>query len=124
MSSGGGGGGQTTNVNTNIPTYARPYVENMLEAGQRQLFDTDPETNEIKGFREYKPYSSNPQDYFAGQTGLQTNVYNEAAGMQTPGVFNQAQGLAGAAGQAGLGAQGTSKNLMDAALGYGAAGSQ
>lgn len=37
---GGGGGGQTTSTvqNTNVPEYARPYVETMLGATQEQLF--------------------------------------------------------------------------------------
>jgi hypothetical protein len=103
--SGGGGGGQptqNTTVNTNIPEYARPYVENMLEAGQRQLFQTD--GNTITGFREYKPYSANPQDYFAGPSNLQTSSYNEAAGMQTPGQYGMATGLGGLAGVGQMGA--------------------
>jgi hypothetical protein len=39
---GGGGGGspaptQTTSYSTNVPEYARPYVENMLESTQKQI---------------------------------------------------------------------------------------
>jgi hypothetical protein len=100
---GGGGGGQptqTTNVNTNIPEYARPYVENMLEAGQRQLFQTD--GNTITGFREYTPYSTDPTKYFAGPSSLQTSAYNEAAGMQTPGGYAPAQAMTGMAGLAAM----------------------
>lgn len=122
---GGGGGGQptqTTNVNTNIPEYARPYVENMLEAGQRQLFKTDPETNQITGFREYQPYSTDPTKYFAGPSSLQTQTYREAERMQTPGAFGAAQGLAGIAGQQALGTQGQAGMLGQEALNYGAAG--
>jgi len=42
---GGGGGGGTTQTtstvqNTNIPQYAQPYVESMLGATQKQLFNT------------------------------------------------------------------------------------
>ena len=33
---------QTTVQNTNIPEYARPYVETMLGATQKQLFTTQP----------------------------------------------------------------------------------
>ena len=48
---GGGGGGPTKSevTQTNIPEYARPYVETMLGAGQQQIFnyDTDPETGEM-----------------------------------------------------------------------------
>ena len=56
--SGGGGGGNTTSTgttyNTNIPEYAQPYVETMLGATQKQLFDMS--GNEITGFKPYKPY--------------------------------------------------------------------
>jgi len=102
---GGGGGGQptqTTNVNTNVPEYARPYVENMLEAGQRQLFQT--EGDKITGFREYQPYSTDPTKYFAGPSSLQTSSYNEAAGMQTPGGYAPAQMTAAMSGLGGLSA--------------------
>lgn len=99
-----GGGGQqptqTTNVNTNIPEYARPYVENMLEAGQRQLFQTS--GDQITGFREYQPYSTDPTKYFAGPSSLQTSAYNEAAGMQTPSGYQPAQAMSGMAGLAAM----------------------
>ena len=41
-SGGGGGPTQTTSTvqNTNIPSYAQPYVESMLGATQKQLFNT------------------------------------------------------------------------------------
>ena len=35
---GGGGPSSTTSYQTNIPEYARPYVETMLGATQRQVF--------------------------------------------------------------------------------------
>jgi hypothetical protein len=77
---GGGGGGQTTSTvqNTNIPEYAKGYVENMLGATQKQLFNTSPDTNRpildaegaavldasgkptyetsIDSFKEFRPY--------------------------------------------------------------------
>jgi hypothetical protein len=69
---GGGGGGQTTSTvqNTNVPEYAKPYVEGMLGATQEQLFRgtrgpdvTNPETGEvskgmfnIEGFKPYQAY--------------------------------------------------------------------
>ena len=80
ISMGGGGGGptQTTSTvqNTNIPDYAKGYVENMLGATQDQLFKTtdvaatpatyDDQGNQltagtdaykkISGFQEYRPY--------------------------------------------------------------------
>lgn len=106
MGKGGGGGGapaptQSTAYNTNIPEYAKPYVMNMLGAAQNQLFTTS--GNTITGFRPYQAYSSNPQDYFAGPTGLQQSVYNEAGQMQTPGQFATGTGLAAIGGMGQLG---------------------
>jgi hypothetical protein len=41
--SGGGGGSSTsTSYNTNIPEYARPYVETMLGSAQQELFEYGP----------------------------------------------------------------------------------
>ena len=74
----GGGGAQptqSTSYNTNVPEYAKPYVTNMLESTQNQLFNTrqnpgsgptydpfgnqtsggTPASTEITGFKEYKP---------------------------------------------------------------------
>jgi len=108
---GGGGGPQTTTAyQTNLPEYAKPYVMNMLGAAQNQLFTTTPGTDggpgEITGFRPYQPYSTDPSKYFAAPTGLQQQVYGEAQGMQTPGQFGGATGLAGAAGLGQLGLAG------------------
>jgi hypothetical protein len=96
---GGGGPQQTTAYQTNLPEYARPYVENMLNAGQSQIYNED-----MTGFKPYQPYSSNPTDYFAGPSSLQKSTYNEAGQMQTPGAYGAAQGLAGAASLGSLGA--------------------
>ena len=41
-------------TNTNVPEYARPYVENMLSATQSQLFKMD--GSNISGFQPYKAY--------------------------------------------------------------------
>jgi hypothetical protein len=104
MGKGGGGSPgpqQSTAYNTNIPEYAKPYVMNMLGAAQNQLFTTD--GGEITGFRPYQPYSSNPQDYFAGPTGLQQSVYNQAGQMQTPGQFATGTGMAALGGMGQLG---------------------
>jgi hypothetical protein len=130
VSSGGGGGGpsgpqQTTAYQTNLPEYAKPYVTTMLEATQKQLFNTQPGaegTTEITGFKPYTPYSSDPTKYFAGPTGLQTGVYNEAAGMQTPGQFAPATGLAGTAGMGQLGTAGQAGILGGMGTGLGMTG--
>lgn len=101
----GGGGGQpqtTTAYQTNLPEYAKPYVENMLNAAQKQVYNDD-----MTSFRPYTPYSTDPSKYFAGPSGLQQSTYGEAANMQTPGGFGAAQGLTGLAamGQMGAGRQ-------------------
>jgi hypothetical protein len=122
---GGGGGGpsQTTTYSTNIPEYARPYVENMLGATQSQLFQTedvgakpatyDAEGNmltpavegrrEITGFRPYKPYSQNVQDYFAGPSPLMEQSYRAAANLRTPEQIAAGSRLAEAGGEGFLG---------------------
>ena len=103
---GGSGGGsapptQTTTYSTNIPEYARPYVENMLESTQKQIY-----TDSMGGFRPYKPYSTNVSDYVAGFSPLQQRAQETAYGLQTPGQFGSATGLAGTAGMGGLGLAG------------------
>lgn len=106
----GKGGGNTTSTGTtyqtNIPEYAKPYVETMLGATQRQLFegtDTGDGGYNITGFKPYKPYSTNPADYIAGFSPLQQQAQQTVGGMQVPGQFQTAsditgQGIMGAAG--------------------------
>jgi hypothetical protein len=104
--SGGGGGTpppqQNTSYNTNLPEYAKPYVTNMLEATQKQLFDMD--GSEITGFRSYKPYSTNVQDYFAGFSPMQQQAQQATAQLKTPEQYGSATGLAGISGLGALGA--------------------
>jgi hypothetical protein len=102
---GGGGGGQPTQstaYNTNIPEYARPYVENMLQSTQAQIYNDD-----MTGFRPYQPYSSDVNNYFAGFSPLQQSAQQAAYNMQTPGQYDVASGLAGVSGLGafGLGTQ-------------------
>ncbi len=103
---GSGGGGspaptQTTTYSTNIPEYARPYVEGMLEATQKQIY-----TDDMSTFRPYRPYSTNVQDYVAGFSPLQQQAQQATAGLQTPGQLGTATGLAGMSGMGGLGLAG------------------
>lgn len=111
--SGGGGGGSTTSTGTtyttNIPEYAKPYVMSMLGAGQRQLFNVNAR-NEITGFKPYKPYSSNVEDYFAGPSPMQQQAYEGAANLTLPGQFQAGSQLAGAAGLGSLGTAGQAAN--------------
>lgn len=102
FSGGGSGGGgaptQTTTYSTNIPEYARPYVENMLQSTQAQIYNED-----MTGFRPYQPYSTNVSDYVAGFSPLQQSAQQAAYYMQAPQQFGAATGLAGASGIGGLG---------------------
>jgi hypothetical protein len=118
----GGGGGQptqTTTYSTNIPEYARPYVENMLQSTQKQIY-----TDDMGGFRPYQPYSTDVNQYFAGFSPLQQRAQQATYGLQTPGQFGAATGLAGAAGAGGLSAAEQAGALGGQALGYGAAGAE
>ena len=59
---GSGGGGspapqQNTTVNTNVPEYAKPYVEAMLGAAQKQAYKYDDAGN-VVGFQPYVPYGA------------------------------------------------------------------
>jgi hypothetical protein len=147
MSSGGGGGpSQTTTQTSNIPEYARPYVENMLGATQSQLFTTsggtpardatyDAEGNmlspavaggprEITGFKPYQAYSQNVGDYFAGPSPLMSQAYQAASQLRTPEQIAAGSRLAE---QGGLGFLGTTQpagmyGQMGAGLGLEAAG--
>jgi hypothetical protein len=107
---GGGGGGTTqstgTTYTTNLPEYAQPYVETMLGATQKQLFQTQPGadgTTEITGFQPYTPYSTDPSKSVAGFSPLQQQAQQTVAGMQTPGAYGQAQGMAGMSGMGQFG---------------------
>jgi hypothetical protein len=74
---GGGGPSSTTSYQTNIPEYARPYVETMLGATQRQVFTggTTPEgIFQPTGFKEYIPFGA------TYQTDAQGNIVRNAQG--------------------------------------------
>jgi hypothetical protein len=111
---GGGGGGptQTTSTvqNTNVPEYARPYVETMLGATQKQLFQGTPTEGggfDITGFKPYQAYggtydssgnqtSYDPGKAIAGFQPMQQNAQRGVAGMQVPGQFGQGMDITGA----------------------------
>jgi len=101
---GGGGGGQPTQstaYNTNVPEYARPYVENMLQSAQKQIYNDDMTT-----FRPYTPYSTDVNNYFADFSPMQRYAQSETANMQTPGQYGAATGMTGVAGLGSLGLAG------------------
>ena len=104
--SGGGGGAQTsTSYNTNIPEYARPYVETMLGTAQQQIYNYEKDANgnmvptTMKG---YTPFSNDPSAYFAGASPMQTNARNAASNMTTAPQLAGATGMAAEAGLRGL----------------------
>jgi len=113
---GGGGGGPNTTYSqtSNIPEYAQPYVEQMLGAAQKQIFDyeKDAEGNLVpttmKGF---KPFNADPNAYFAGFQPLQNRAFESARDMT---VRPETQDAAGLAGRVGLGAMGTTYDPLRA----------
>jgi len=113
MYMGGGGGGQpntTYSQTSNIPEYAQPYVEQMLGAAQGEIFNRDAAGNPTN-IKPYKPFSNDPNDYFAGFSPMQRQAQQQAQNMQVTPETGMASGLAGAAG---LGALGTQYNPMGA----------
>jgi len=92
----------TTVNNTNIPDYAKPYVTNMLGATQNALFDTDPTSGGITGFKPYQPYSTDMNKYVAGFSPMQQQAFGNTANMQVSPQNSQATGMAGMAGLGGL----------------------
>jgi hypothetical protein len=117
---GGGGGGSQPSTSTqqtsNIPDWMRPQVETALGAATQQIFNVDQSGN-ITGFRPYVPYSTQPQDYVAGFSPMQTQSFRTAANLQTPSQFGAASTLANQAAQGAIGTVGQ-------ATGYGSMGSQ
>jgi hypothetical protein len=135
---GGGGGGQaaptsTTVNNSNLPPYLQPYVENMLNATQAQIYGTDAQGNLNSTFKPYVPYSSNPADYVASASPMMQQSYSTAANLQTPGQYDAASQMAnmsglgalattmpaGAYGQMGAGYGSSAANLAPQAQQYG-----
>lgn len=109
----GGGGGSPSSqtvTTTNIPAYARPYVERSL--GQAAAL-TDINQNP------YQPYTGQRTAAF---TPMQASAMQEVAGMQTTQQVTDASNLAYQAGQAGLATQPVAQQLQQTALGYGQAG--
>ena len=91
LGGGGGGGGPNTTYSqtSNIPEYAQPYVEQMLGAAQGEIFNRDAAGNPT-GIKEFKPFSNNPNDYYAGFSPMQQNAMQSAQNMQAgPQGFQQ-----------------------------------
>jgi hypothetical protein len=141
MGGGGGGSQQSTNTTyqTNIPEYAKPYVETMLGATQKQLFQGTPTAAtyddagkeltpagfDITGFQPYRSYggtydaqgnqtSYDPGKSIAGFQPMQTQAQQGIANMQTPEQYGQAMGITGQGimGQLGTAGQGVGLSGM------------
>lgn len=102
---GGGGPSSSTTYSTNIPEYARPYVEQMLGSAQEETYNytTDASGKRVPtGLKGYQPFSYNPEDYFAATAPMQQQSYQEAAGLTTAPQLAGATGMAAEAGLRGL----------------------
>lgn len=141
--SGGGGATSSTVTQTNIPEYARPYVESMLGSTMKELFETkevgataakpevrDAEGNivqpaveavpghlEIEKAKTFKPFSEDAASYFAVFSPEQQQVFKQAAALGPAQGFGQALNLADVAAQGGIGS-------AQAGYGYGGEGAQ
>ena len=110
MGKGGGGSPQPTQqtvTQTNLPEYAKPYFENIMQRAQAES---------------YRPYQAYGARRVAGFTPGQVMTQAETLGMRTPGEFGAASGLTGMAGQGSLAAGQQAIGTGQQALGYGATG--
>lgn len=117
LRSDGGGGGSPAPTNqtvtqTNIPEYARPYVETMM--GKTEAL-TDINQNP------YQPYTG---QQVAGFTPMQAQAFQNIAGQQTAGQIGEASNIASQIGQTAMGAFGQGQQLGQESMGYGGAGAQ
>ena len=106
---GGGGGGNNTTTGTtytsNIPEYAEPYVQTMLGATEKQIYNYDNAGN-LNGFKPFQSYAQYDQsrggtgESVAGFTPLQVQSMQNMQNYQLP---NQGYYGSQLAGRAGLG---------------------
>jgi hypothetical protein len=110
----GGGGGQptqSTSYQTNVPEYAKPYVETMLGAAQKQAYKYDDAGN-VVGFQPYIPYGATvdasgnitntaqeqARAAVAGFSPMQEQAFRQTANLQTPSQYGIGSQFAGAGG--------------------------
>jgi len=111
MDGGGGGGSQPTQSNvyqTNIPEYARPYVETMLGTAQQQIYnyEKDADGNMVPTtMKGYTPFNQDPSKYFAGFSPMQEQAFSGAANLRAAPQLAGATGIAAEAGLRGLDAR-------------------
>ncbi len=113
-SSGGGGGSQptqSTSYQTNLPEYAKPYVETMLGAAQKQAYKYDDAGN-IVGFQPYVPYgatvgpggqiTNTAQEQAAAAVApfspMQERAFQQTADLRVPGQYDIGSQFVGAGG--------------------------
>ena len=114
---GGGGPTSTTSYQTNLPEYAEPYVKDMLESAQRQIYTYDSSGNKtgFKPFQSYAQYDTKrggTGESVAGFTPMQRQAMRGIQNYQLPGQTSRATQMAG---MAGLGALGAGQNYMNMA---------
>jgi hypothetical protein len=109
--SGGGGPQQTTSYQTNLPEYAKPYVETMLGAAQKQAYKYDDSGN-IVGFQPYVPYGATvgpggeitntaqeqAKAAVAGFSPMQERAFQQTADLRVPGQYGVGSQFVGAGG--------------------------
>ena len=95
----GGGGGSAPTTQTvnqvNIPPELMPYATSTLGAAKQQMFDVNA-SGDITGIKPYVPYSTDPSQYVAGFSPLQSASFTGAAGLTTPSTYGTAMGMTGA----------------------------
>lgn len=109
---GGGGGPTTTKSETsNIPEYARPYVERMMGATEKQVYTYGPKGN-ITGFQPFQSYADyqtsqgRSGETVAGFTPIQKRAMEGIGSYQLPGQTGAATELTGLGALSSLGAGG------------------
>jgi hypothetical protein len=112
-SKGGGGGGNTTQTSysTNLPEYAKPFYEELLKQGGKQVYATDAE-GAVTGVKDMPLYTG---ERIAGFTPGQEAVQSEVAGLKMPGGFGAATRGLGAGEALGFGTAGLG---LSQAFGY------
>lgn len=110
-SGGGSQPTQSTSYQTNVPEYAKPYVETMLGAAQKQAYKYDDSGN-IVGFQPYVPYGATvgpggeitntaqeqAKAAVAGFSPMQEQAFRQVANMQVPGQYGIGSQFTGAGG--------------------------
>lgn len=124
---GGGGGGPTSSTvtQTNLPEYAKPYVEALLGAGLQQGFTTQTtgtgadQKIDITGMQPFRPYSLDPREYVAGFSPLQQASFLGAQQLQVPGQIGLGSDItaAAAASSADVGRRGLGYGQTAAGMG-------